>query len=521
MGVLFDSGIFSAILPNSAIAEGATLAWYASGTSTPLATYSDEALTTPNANPVTVSADGRIPPIWLQNAEYKLVFKPDSGTTITRDPIVGTNPAANLAASSGSSLVGFIQSGTGATARTVQSKLRDFVSVEDFGAVGNGTTDDYAAFNAALNSGARKVYALKANYKLNSTLVIPAGVELEGGGPNGTTWTVGANVTAVRLLSYSKLVGFKIQFPGGHSHTGVEAGDLTNFADRCIIEELYVNGSGLAAIQVRNGNAGSIRDVTCITSTGYGIEFTTETTDNNAWRMEGHIDLRGCPRGLSINAGSSASDPNASKSHSGDFIIVQNNSQYGVYVGTRSNKLTIYAEADTTADIFLDTYAYGNDITILEAGTLTDNGQANLITTQNADADYKRAFRGQPRFQGGAGKGWYVDSTDGTAGNVSFQKTAARQYDFIADGSSADATFRWSNAVGGFKANLEVDGTLTVQDMIALGLAGAFIKWGTGSPAGVVAAPLGSLYVNLSGGTGTTLYVKEAGTTGSSGWVAK
>ena len=45
--------------------------------------------------------------------------------------------------------VGFLQAGTGAVERSVQSKLRDVVSVKDFGAVGDGVTDDTAAFVAA------------------------------------------------------------------------------------------------------------------------------------------------------------------------------------------------------------------------------------------------------------------------------------------------------------------------------------------------------------------------------------
>lgn len=43
---------------------------------------------------------------------------------------------------------------------------------------------------------------------------------------------------------------------------------------------------------------------------------------------------------------------------------------------------------------------------------------------------------------------------------------------------------------------------------------------GTGSPAGAVAAPVGSLYLRSDGGANTTLYVKEAGAGTSSGWRA-
>lgn len=43
---------------------------------------------------------------------------------------------------------------------------------------------------------------------------------------------------------------------------------------------------------------------------------------------------------------------------------------------------------------------------------------------------------------------------------------------------------------------------------------------GTGTPEGNVTANIGSLYMRLDGGAGTTLYVKESGT-GSTGWVAK
>lgn len=43
---------------------------------------------------------------------------------------------------------------------------------------------------------------------------------------------------------------------------------------------------------------------------------------------------------------------------------------------------------------------------------------------------------------------------------------------------------------------------------------------GTGSPEGVITARPGSMYTNESGGAGTTLYIKESGA-GNTGWIAK
>lgn len=46
------------------------------------------------------------------------------------------------------------------------------------------------------------------------------------------------------------------------------------------------------------------------------------------------------------------------------------------------------------------------------------------------------------------------------------------------------------------------------------------IRWGTGSPQGVVVASTGATYLNIEGGAGSTLWVKESGS-GSTGWVSK
>jgi Pectate lyase superfamily protein len=68
----------------------------------------------------------------------------------------------------------FLQAGSGAVGRTAQSKLRETFSVRDFGAVGDGSTDDTAAFTAAIAAisdvGLIKVPA--GVYKVTSTVAV-------------------------------------------------------------------------------------------------------------------------------------------------------------------------------------------------------------------------------------------------------------------------------------------------------------------------------------------------------------
>jgi hypothetical protein len=90
-----------------------------------------------------------------------------------------------LADDDGSDWIGFEPAGTGAVAMSVQAKLRESVSVKDFGAVGNGVTDDSAAIQAALDSGALSVFVPKGIYIVSSTLLLKTrGQRLYGEGGN-------------------------------------------------------------------------------------------------------------------------------------------------------------------------------------------------------------------------------------------------------------------------------------------------------------------------------------------------
>lgn len=77
---LFPYPVFRAFDANAVPLAGGLLYSYAAGTTTPLATYTDESGDTPNANPVVLDSTGSAN-VWLANAAYKLVLKDASGTT--------------------------------------------------------------------------------------------------------------------------------------------------------------------------------------------------------------------------------------------------------------------------------------------------------------------------------------------------------------------------------------------------------------------------------------------------------
>jgi parallel beta-helix repeat protein len=95
------------------------------------------------------------------------------GSRIETGSIIDAN--INSSAGIAASKLSFTQSGLGAIQRTVDSKLKDSVSVKDFGAVGDGIIDDRNAINAALASGAKSVYFPAGTYMAGG--VITMGVD--------------------------------------------------------------------------------------------------------------------------------------------------------------------------------------------------------------------------------------------------------------------------------------------------------------------------------------------------------
>lgn len=165
MARLYDTGIFSANATDGSIGVGYKLYFYITGTTTPKNTYPTRADaiagTNANANPVVAAADGRWNPIWLTSGDYKVILKDfDDVTLETRDPAdSGLDNVAHI---------DFTQSGS-TVSRTLQSKLGEFVSVKDFGALGDGSTDDLSAIDDAVASGAPLLWPA-GTYRITGTI---------------------------------------------------------------------------------------------------------------------------------------------------------------------------------------------------------------------------------------------------------------------------------------------------------------------------------------------------------------
>lgn len=183
---------------------------YAAGTTTPLATYTDSSGTVPNTNPIILDSRGEAA-VWLGSSAYKFKLTNSADVEVwTVDNIVSLD-IQSLSASNGSSLIGFIQSGTGAVSRTVQSKLRDVISVKDFGAVGNGITDDTAAIQACLNAAnSYSQIEFPGIFLVTSTVTMTGKNDITLCG--GTIKTT-ANITALQISSCNR-VSVELDFVG-------------------------------------------------------------------------------------------------------------------------------------------------------------------------------------------------------------------------------------------------------------------------------------------------------------------
>jgi hypothetical protein len=167
--------------------SGAKLFFYATGGTTPADVYTTSALNVAHSNPVEADSSGLFPAIYLDpEVTYRAVCKNSTEATTIYD----TDPIGGLGGATGAASVGFIQAGTGAVARTVQAKLREVVDAADFGVTADGTTDDLANLQKALDYlggiGGGELRLPKGTIVISQAALVWSNTKIVGKGPGAS-----------------------------------------------------------------------------------------------------------------------------------------------------------------------------------------------------------------------------------------------------------------------------------------------------------------------------------------------
>lgn len=248
---------------------GGKLYTYTAGTSTPKATWQDAAGTIQNTNPITLDSTGSALIFWSGN--YKVVLKDALGNTIytvdnyNTDPIGVAAFISDVASSTGSSLIGFLQSGAGTSSRTVQDELRDTINAKQFGM---STTA-----NAAANTAALLAAITEAAARTNGVVEIP---------PGTYPLTAGTNFAraGVAIIGRGKVI-FDFSAGAGLGFV-LDSGGSGALVQRMRVENLFIKGG--PAITEAYYQRGIVRsmfrniEVKEATTSGFALRFSVLNT---------------------------------------------------------------------------------------------------------------------------------------------------------------------------------------------------------------------------------------------------
>lgn len=148
----------------------------------------------------------------------------------------------------------FVQDGSGAVLRNAQDKMREQISVKDFGAVGDSVTLETAQVQAALNSGRDVLIPDGGTYVVGALTMTTPGQRLLG---NGTLKAVaGANHQLLRVLANDVVIdGVRFDGTAAKSNTG-QVNDIIRVesVSGVKVQNCRINGSKGGGIAILNSS---------------------------------------------------------------------------------------------------------------------------------------------------------------------------------------------------------------------------------------------------------------------------
>lgn len=165
----------------------------------------------------------------------------------------------------------YVPTGAGATNRTIDAKLKDsYLSVKDFGATGNGSTDDTNAIRAAdavALSQNKGVWFPTGNYKVSSTLVPSSGAHWIGENYQNTVLMTNQATGDVVAISNGFVTienmtwNSSVPRTAGHYVTiSSVVARLRDFRMDNSFEGIYLSSSAVADVLIENGTIISVNN---------------------------------------------------------------------------------------------------------------------------------------------------------------------------------------------------------------------------------------------------------------------
>lgn len=394
-GVISPAITFQGYTGNGALNAGGFVATYAAGTTTPIATYTDATLTTPNSNPVRLNAIGQAA-IWLTpGVTYKFVETDALGNQCGyADQLQG--PAPQLTQQGIGALL-YPQTAAEITAGVTPTYYRYPVgNVLRYGADNTGLVDSTTILQSAINVMAATnggiVYFPQGTYKVTSTLKITTSdIQLLGAGA-GSFHYVSPNPNASTIFNWAggatPVVQYDPQYPTNNQW-------LAN----CQFDGIYINGNGLATVaaQINSCRNGRFRvfandcttNIVQISSTLPGSTLSdTSDTQQNYIEVEGTQTQANAPNGglLYLDGQLFTFQGYAS----GSTTLHVTNIAAGNYLPIGSVLLIGSGASATTSGVTIASYGTGsggNVGTYILSGALTTAGAPTPVTLSITNAN--------------------------------------------------------------------------------------------------------------------------------------
>jgi hypothetical protein len=222
--------------------------------------YWDAALTQPAALPVRTRGgypvNAGTPARLYVGSDYSIQVQNKNGSVVYSAPQATERYSDPVISGIDSSEVTFLQAGSGAVVRTAQSKMRDVVSVKDFGAVGDGVADDTAAFISAITFANGRKLTGNGTFLLPNIASIPitTSICLEGDRQNSFILDFNGNGYFNLAGAGASFVANNVRFTNMHSAVYVlGVNNLKDiYVDGCIFDNFLYGGISLLTFEIQN-----------------------------------------------------------------------------------------------------------------------------------------------------------------------------------------------------------------------------------------------------------------------------